>query len=313
MDALPASLTLGEWIPRWLLAYKHGTIKKNSYHQLELLAEKIPAKLKAMPLDSIRPLHLQQFYNSFGQTSSKSYMDKMRVMVNALFADALDNDLISKNPTGHLKPPHIKEQTKEAFTMEQVKVIVEFAMAYFSPRIATAVLVLLFTGLRRGELLGLQWDDIHGTQLRVNRSVFTEDGKPCVIDGSAKTDSSIRSVYLLPEIVFRLQALPHYGIYIFGTRKGTLMHPRNFSRDYQTFFKHLQEVAPDIPYRSPHACRHTFGTLALLSGTDIRTVQQMLGHSSLDSTARYTHPDMLVMRQAVTDLRDAIFSPEKSS
>ena len=254
MDFLPASLTLGEWIPRWLQAYKQGTIKKNSYHQLELLAEKIPPELKDMPLADIRPLHLQQFFNSFGNTASKSYMDKMRVMVNALFSDALDNDLISKNPTGHLKTPHIKEQTKDAFTMEQVKVIVEYAMDYCNPRIATAVLVLMFTGLRRGELLGLQWEDVHGATLRVNRSVFTEDGKPCVIDGSAKTDSSIRTVYLLPEIAFRLQALPHYGPYIFSTRKGTLMHPRNFSRDYQTFFKHLQEVAQS----SPNLCVNSF-------------------------------------------------------
>ena len=110
-------MTLGEWIPEYLTAYKLHTIKDNSYYSLELVARHIPQELKDMELEDIRPMHLQRFFNDFAQTASKSYMDKMRVMVNALFETARDNDLCQKNPSARLKIPHIRERPREAFTL----------------------------------------------------------------------------------------------------------------------------------------------------------------------------------------------------
>lgn len=303
MDALPASMTLGEWISLWLAFYKLGTIKETSFHQLELLERLIPDDLKNMCLSDIRPMHLQAFFNAFGTSASKSYMDKMRIMVNSLFLEAIENGLIEKNPTHRLKAPHIAEMPREAFTFDEVKIILDFAMDYYSPRIATAIMVLLLTGLRRGELLGLCWDDITDNSLSVNRSVFLEHGKPCVVEHQAKTVSSLRTVPLLPELAYRLYALPRYGRFVFCTRGGELLHPRNFSRDYKRFFDLLHEVSSDVRYLSPHCCRHTFATLSLLSGADIRVVQQLLGHTDIKTTSRYTHPDMLAMRNAVDGLR----------
>lgn len=84
------------------------------------------------------------------------------------------------------------------------------------------------------------------------------------------------------------------------------MSPRNFSRDYVRFFRMMQEAEPDVPLLSPHCCRHTFATLSLAAGANLRTVQQLLGHTSIQTTARYTHPDMQVMRTAVEELKVAI-------
>ena len=87
------------------------------------------------------------------------------------------------------------------------------------------------------------------------------------------------------------------------------MNPRNFSRDYDRFFHQLREAEPDVRRLSPHCCRHTFATLSLASGANLRTVQQLLGHTNIGTTARYTHPDLLSMRQAVTGLKSALSSP----
>ena len=76
MEYFPEPMTLGQWIPLWMTSYKLGTIKGTSYHQLELLARLIPDDLKQVPLADIKPIQLQAFYNRFGQTASKSYMDK---------------------------------------------------------------------------------------------------------------------------------------------------------------------------------------------------------------------------------------------
>lgn len=302
-------MTLAEWIPEWLDSYKRGTIKESSFHQLELLGELIPEHIKNMPLEDIRPMHLQKFFNDFSQCASKSYMDKMRVLVNSLFTEAVENDLLEKNPTRRLKTPFVTETPRETFSFDEVKSILEFAVSYYNRRTAVAVVTLLLTGIRRGELLGLRWSDLTDSTLTIHRSVFVERGRACVVENQAKTESSLRTVPLLPEVAYMIQTLPRNGEYVFSTKNGTLLHPRNFSRDYRIFFEHLREAVPSVRYLSPHSCRHTFATLSLVSGADVRVVQQLLGHSSIKTTSRYTHPDMVVMRKAVCDLCENLLCP----
>lgn len=299
-------MTLGQWLPLWLRSYKLGTIKGTSYHQLEILCQHIPENLKETELSDILPMDLQVFFNEFARASSKSYMDKMRVLIHSLFCDALDNGLCSRDPSKRLRIPHVSEHPREAFTMEEVSRIIGFAWGYPNVKIGTAILTLLLTGLRRGELLGLKWSDLTDDTLTINRAVFVEHNRPCVQEHLAKTAGSLRTIPLLPELSYRLHALPQTSLYVFGTRNGTLMNPRNFSRDYDRFFQLLREVEPDVRKLSPHCCRHTFATLSLATGANLRTVQQLLGHTNIQTTARYTHPDLLVMKQAVADLKDSI-------
>lgn len=307
MPDITQDMTLAQWIPLWLESYKQGTIKDKSYHQLELLARLIPDDLKAMPLSGILPLHLQAFYNQFGQTASKSYMDKMRVMVNALFRDAVDNDLCSRDPTTHLKAPRIVEAPRQSYTAEEVKAILYYAMSCDHSRIAIAVMTLLLTGLRRGELLGLKWSDMRNNMLTVNRAVFVDcNGKAMVEEHRAKTVASLRPVPLIPELAYYISTLPKYGEFIFSTKTGGIWHPRNFSRDHDRFFDRLREAEPWVRRLSPHACRHTFATLSLFSGSDIRVVQSLLGHTDIKTTSRYTHPDTGSMIHAMEGLRNGL-------
>lgn len=299
--------TMKEWIAEWLKLYKEGTMKGTSFHQLELLARLLPDDLKALPMDEIKPMQLQAFFNAFAKQYSKSYMDKMRVMVRALFRAACENDLCRKDPMAKVRIPVVEEQKREAYTPEETKLIVQYAMTYENRRIGVAIITLLFTGLRRGELLGLKWTDLQEDSLTVNRDVFLVNGRPCVEEGKAKTKSSIRVVPLLPEIRYMLKSLPHLGEYIFSNNKGGLMFPRNFSRAYAVFFKHLREAEPSVRVLSPHCCRHSFATSTLTSGADIRTIQQLLGHANIKTTARYTHPDLAIMSSAVRQMKESIF------
>lgn len=299
-------MTLGEWIPEYLTAYKLNTIRPDSYYTLELVVGKIPPELKEMELSAILPMHLQRFVNDFGLVASKSYMDKLHVLLNALFTTAMDNDLCEKNPASRVKFPRIKEGERAAFTLDEVCIILNYAMSYERQRIAVAVMTLLLTGLRRGELLGLKESDISGNTLTVNRAVFLANHKACVMEHEAKTESSLRTIPLLPELAYRLRTLPHKGEFLFSTKNGTLLHPRNFTRDYDAFFRHLREAEPSVRHLSPHCCRHTFATLTRESGADLRVVQELLGHTDIKTTARYSHADLNSMESAVHHLRDAI-------
>lgn len=302
------NMTLGEWFPLWLTTYKKDTMRENSFHQLELLGRLLPESLTGKLMSDIRPMDLQQFINTFAQDCSKSYLDKMRCMLNALFSAAMDNDFCTKNPMRRVRLPRVTERPREAFSVDEVKHIISYAMCCENRRIAVAVITLLLTGLRRGELLGLKWGDLTADTLRVNRAVYLQHGKPYVEEHRAKTAASLRSVPLLPELSYMIQTLPKYGEFVFSTRTGRMIHPRNFSRDYAQFFAQLREEYPEIRPLSPHCCRHTFATLALASSGDIRTVQQLLGHTDIKTTARYTHPDIEAMRLVVSELRGKLYA-----
>ncbi len=300
-------MTLREWVPLWLKSYKFGTIKERSYHQLELLIRYFPDELMDKELPDIKPMHLQGFVNMFAQGVSKSYMDKMRVLLHGLFSDALDNGFLDRDPTTKLRIPHIIEKPRESYTEAEAQKIVTFAMDYPCHRIAIAVITLLFTGIRRGELLGLKWDDITDNTITVQRGVYQEHGKAMVEDYVAKTSSSLRTLPLMPEVAHLMHTLAHHGEFIFGTCNGTIWHPRNFSRDYDKFLDAVREVHPEVRKLTPHCARHSFATLTLASGADVRVVQQLLGHSDINTTARYTHPDMNTMQKAVTGMRNGLF------
>lgn len=285
-------MTLRDWISQWLKEYKLGTIKERSYHQLVLLVRHIPDALQDQELDAIKPIQLQSFINGFSAGVSKSYMDKMRVLLHGLFSAAVDNGLLERDPSARLRIPYIIEKPRESFSEADMQKIVTFAMGYPNRRVAVAVMTLLFTGIRRGELLGLKWEDFTDNTLTVQRGVFLVGGKAVVEDYIAKTATSLRTLPLMPEVAYLVKTLPHNGEFIFGTSTGTLWHPRNFSRDYDKFFKALREEYPDVPFLSIHCCRHSFATLTLAAGADVRIVQQLLGHSDINTTARYTHPDV---------------------
>lgn len=299
-------MTLGEWIPQYLTSYKLNTIKVNSYSLLWLIVEHIPQELKDMELPDILPMHLQRFYNEFAQTYSKSYMDKTNVLMKSLFTAAIDNGFCTRNPTANLKVPYIAEPTRENFTMEEVAIILRFASVYDPQRVGVAIMTLLLTGLRRSELLGLKRSDITDDSLTINRTIYLENNKLCVAENAAKTVKSLRTVPLTPELAYRLQTLPHKGEFLFSTRSGTPMHPRNFNRDYDAFFARLQDAEPFVRRLSPHCCRHTFATLARESGADIRVLQELLGHTNIKTTARYSHASMGSMRDAIQGLRVSI-------
>lgn len=323
-EALDTKTTLQKWLEKYLESYRKGSMKQTSYHQLELLIKRIDDDLLSRPVCAIKPIDLQSFLTRFSQDASKSYASKMSALLRSAFDEAHDNDLCVKNPARKLKAPQVIEAVKESYTRDEVATIIDYAKSYrrnynsdernrADILISTAVVALLMTGMRRGELLGLTYGDIdrQAGVIHVRRAVFMDHGIPTVVDGKAKTYSSIRDIPTDLLVFELIDEIPQRGLYPFSAYSGRLMNPRNFSRAYESFMDNLHEAHPEVRKLSPHCCRHTYATLIQKSGEDIRSAQLILGHTSIKTTARYSHPDMEQLRAAGNAYSDFLFHDPK--
>ena len=297
-------IKLKKWAQIWLKTYKLGTIKQTSYHQLELLVDKIPEHIKNKKVSDVSLSELQAFINEISLIKSKSYTDKMKVTLRSIFTEAQDNGFCVRNPARRLKSPKKAEVQRKIYSIDECSQILEFADNYSNQLIATGIVILLFTGLRRGELLGLKWEDILSDSIFVNRSVFLDNNKPVAIDNVAKTAKSIRCVPINSKIYEYINRLPKNGDYVFGSTVGGLMYPRNFNRAYDIFFSKMKSSYPDIVRLSPHHLRHTYITNVVNGCSDISVAQLLAGHTDIKTTSRYTHPHMEKMRVAVDSMMD---------
>lgn len=87
------------------------------------------------------------------------------------------------------------------------------------------------------------------------------------------------------------------------------MYPRNFERAFDSFFRALRTAYPEIRRLPPHCCRHTFATLSQRNGANIRSVQEVLGHTSINTTAIYSHPDEADLARVGKAFRGYVLPP----
>ncbi|GHV08830.1 hypothetical protein FACS1894217_11940 [Clostridia bacterium] len=158
-------------------------IRAESYKNILRLFDKLPDELKRKKVSAISPIELQAFINNMAENRSNSYIQKMLINIRAAFASAFENGICPRNPAAHLTAPHKKEAQREAYTVREAQKLTAFAIDYkrdnpqsglydTGRQTAVATLVMLYTGLRRGEALGLMWSDMADGRLSVNRSVF---------------------------------------------------------------------------------------------------------------------------------------------
>ncbi len=167
------------------------------------------------------------------------------------------------------------------------------------------IVLCLYTGLRLGELLALEWKDVNfktGT-LTVNKTsgvVKNENGKYEIMVDKPKTASSVRVIPLSKPLLDRLKRMKasSSSAYVISTGKGK----RVSNRTYQTTFARLLDRAR-VEYKNFHVLRHTFATRALEMGMDIKTLSELLGHKSPTVTLnRYAHSMMETKRKMLNQL-----------
>ena len=221
--------------------------------------------------------------------------------IQTILSTAKKNQIIPRNVIDFMDAPKIKKKEARYLDDEQAKVFLAEVIAEPDIRIKAAFIVLLFTGARNGELCGLEWNDIDfaANIIHVRRASQYVPGHG-IIEVPTKTDSSMRSITVTP---FVMQILSDYRLWwedqrelcgdswrdekerLFTKPDGAPLHPTTVNYWLSRFIEKT-----NTPYISPHSLRHTFVTLQIAAGVDIRTLQARSGHARVQTLLGvYTH------------------------
>ena len=296
-----SSITLGEWLERWLNEYKKPILRPSTYAGYSKdIANHILPYLGSKRLTQLKTADIQKHYNRLLESGRIQDNGKGKGLSNAtvrgihmVLREALDSavreGLIPKNPADGTSPPKIYRNEKQVLTKDQLETFMKLIeddeewYDFFYTEI--------ITGMRQGEICGLRWEDFDSEKrtLRVARSVDFVN-KELVI-GETKTEDGKRTIYL-PDSLWRILAERQiqkgaFSEWIFPN----LLKPEwplNPSRAYRQL-KKLLEIG-GLPSIRFHDLRHTFTSHAANSGIAPKTLSEIVGHTKASFTLdHYAH------------------------
>ncbi len=229
---------------------------------------------KNFALNDIKPFDIEHWQNKLLEILSSASVKKCRDLLNLICTKAYANDLIPKNPTEFAHNIKVNSKKTIPYTSSEVKLMLENAQGWFK----TYLLLAFSTGLRTGELMGLQWEDINFNDgyIDLQRSI----SKGVVTNGSSKTKNHSRFVELIPLTLKALDKYKKANIknekWIFVSSLGTPFKESKTIVDH-----HLKPLLYKlgIEYKTLYATRHTFTSMMLNNGLDTSWVKNILGHS----------------------------------
>ncbi len=262
-------------------------------------------------LAKLQPSHLETLYAEMrGKGLAPKTIKNVHGTVHAALGHALRQGLVARNVAELVDPPKTKRQEIHVFTREQAKVLRD---ALAGSRWEAIVTLAVATGMRQGELLGLQWRDIdlEAGRVYVSRQLDREktlsetktDKGRRVIDLPAFAVEILRA-HRARQLEHRLLAGPEWEDHnlVFSTYKGRPLGHRNVIREYAKLLRRA-----GLPHVEFHGLRHTAATLMLIQGVPAKVVQEMLGHSQVSVTLDiYSHVTPGMGRDAASKLQELL-------
>lgn len=319
------SLTLGEWLDRWLEEYKTETVRSSTLSGYRGYARNyIKPILGDKAISKITPADVQGMYNQLkdhgrvqkddihGQGLADATINRIHSMLHLAMKDAETAHIIAQNPLDQVADPKPNYKPMQILNEEQLDAFM--AEVQKDEQWRDFFYTELTIGLRRGEICGLKWEDFDeaaGT-LKVQRSASAKKAGKLAV-GETKTDRGTRKIILPPTTANILRERKKAALteWIFPNP----LHPEepmNPGRAYNHMKTLLKRAGlPSIRF---HDLRHTFATHALASGVDAKTLASILGHTNASFTLdTYTHVTGDMQKRAaeiVGDFMADIFGEE---
>ena len=311
----------GIWLDEWFCNYIRPSSKRKTCERYsEIIEKRLKVKLGEYELNELTPLILQRYITELIESgnmktgkglAANSVNGIITVIQNSLkLAYALGT--IKEYAADKIRRPKTKEKEVTCFTLSEQKKIERAALAGKKTK-WLGIVVCLYTGLRIGELLALEWKDVDFQKgmLTVSKSRHEgkdENGRYAHIVESPKTVSSRRCIPLPKQILCELRMLKRKSRSLYVISNGESSIPvRSYQRSFERLLKKL-----DIPHKGFHALRHTFATRALECGMDVKMLSELLGHKDPAVTLRrYVHSLMEQKKEMMNKVGNTYFKEAK--
>jgi integrase len=296
------TLTVGEYLDRWLKDSVQDTVRVTTYERYaEIVKLHIEPVIGRIKLKALTPTHLQGLYRDrLDAGLSPATVNKIHVVLHKALKQAVRWSLIPRNVTEAVTAPRPAPEEVRPLDAGQVTTLLRAAREA-GDRLEALYVLAVSTGARQGELLALKWEDVDFERktLRLRRTLTRNKGT--ITLGQPKTAKSRRTVPLTARAV---AALKHHkaaqneerlrlaGLYedrglVFANEAGGIVNPSNLR---QRSFARLLKLAGLPETVRFHDLRHTCATLLLSRGQHPKLVQELLGHANISITLdTYSH------------------------
>jgi len=295
-------MVVSEWFDLWLETYCKDRLKPLSYSSYDgIITNHILPEIGTMKLQSVKGIHIQRLYNAVLKKGlSPKTVKNVSAVLHKAFQNAVKLGYLTINPCDGAELPKVIKPEIKPLEDEEIP---KFLDAIQGSPFENAYALCLFIGLREGECMGLSWRQVDFKKNRITIDQQLQKGKgkgseyrivPSTKSGKPRTIAlpSIAVKYLQAERVKqlenRLKAGPAWS------NEDDLVFTDEKGKHYTTsfFYKRFKKIVASIgrPDARPHDLRHTAATIAIASGADIKSVQDMLGHATAGFTLdKYAH------------------------
>jgi integrase len=302
----PGVTTLGEYLTEWLAAMESNVVDTTFRAYEQSMRNWVVPRLGSVRLAEVSPMHLRSLQTELlrdgrvdgkGGLAPRSVASCRRVLSQAL-KDAVRWGLLIRNPMDAVDPPRVVDAEMVTWSDTQARAFLDTVAG---DRLYAMWVLFLTTGVRRGELAGLRWDDVEldrATMAIVRNRVSAGRGKavsthqPKTRRGRRKVALDVTSVDVLRahrtaqlEERMRLGSAWTDSGYVFCGLDGAALHPDTITATFKSIIRDL-----DVPRIRLHDLRHTSATLALKAGIHPKVVSERLGHATVSITLDlYSH------------------------
>ena len=289
-----------DWLVEWLANYVKPSTKDKTYNRYsDVVYRHLIPKLGNQELRELTPLIVQRYITELlqngnlktGEGLSANSINSIITVIQGSMSTAHMLELTDRYEMNKLRRPKSKEKPIECFSPVEQKQIEQAVMNDKRDKMK-GIILCLYTGLRIGELLALEWSDIDFGKAELTVSRNCHDGKNkngifCRITDTPKTSHSRRVIPLPKQLLPLLREMKKHSNskYVVSGDKDKILSVRSYQRSFELMQKKL-----GIPRRGFHALRHTFATRAIECGMDIKSLSEILGHKNpMITLNRYVH------------------------
>jgi len=299
----PDRITLGDYLTERWLPTKRSQLRRSTFNSYEAnVVNHVVPGIGAIALQRLTPEDLDEFYAKLlvegrlnGDRAGLSVKPVRYIhgILRKALADAHRKGSVQRNVADLADPPKLSSAPKPPMRVWTAAQLREFLDGIVDHPLYPAIYLAANTGMRRGEVLGIRWEDIdlHDKRLSVRQAVLNVAYKIVIAD--VKTPMSRRTVDLDPRTIGVLKAWkrdqiaerlalgvrPRDDSLVFAKPDGTPIHPDSYSQHFDRLV-----AASSVPRIRPHDLRHTHATILLKAGVPAKVVSERLGHANVAFT-----------------------------